>query len=349
MILGFVLFAGSLATGAALLLLLPLLRRREDSRPVALVTSIVVLLAVLLGGTSLYAAFSNYKWNEAVKVEDSPAAMTARLANRLARESGSVQDWLMLGRSYGQLGQIPLALRAFQRADEMAKGTNAEAVMGMAETLVQQDVEELRGRAGRLFERALELDPSSRRALFFSAFAALGRGETALARTRLNQLMAEEQDPSVRALLEHGIASADQQEARLAGGAAGPADAAPTADTATRGNDARIAVRVTLSPEMAAKVPAGALLFVAARDPKEPGPPFAAKRLPARFPVDVELTPADAMLESRRISAGQKLDVVARVALGGTPTATSGDPFGQVSYHVGKDGKLNIVIDRLAP
>jgi hypothetical protein len=55
------------------------------------------------------------------------------------------------------------------------------------------------------------------------------------------------------------------------------------------------------------------------------------------------------MLESRRISAGQKLDVVARVALGGTPTATSGDPFGQVSYHVGKDGKLNIVIDRLAP
>ncbi len=40
--------------------------------------------------------------------------------------------------------------------------------------------------------------------------------------------------------------------------------------------------------------------------------------------------------ESRRITAGQKLEVVARVALGGTPTATSGDPFGQVSYHVGQ-------------
>ena len=93
----------------------------------------------------------------------------------------------------------------------------------------------------------------------------------------------------------------------------------------------------------------GAALFVAARDPNAPGPPFAVKRLPARFPVDVELTAADAMLESRRITVGQQLDVVARVALGGTPTATSGDPFGQVSYHVGKDGKLNIVIDRLAP
>ena len=65
--------------------------------------------------------------------------------------------------------------------------------------------------------------------------------------------------------------------------------------------------------------------------------------------MEVELTSADAMMESRRIAAGQTLEVIARVALGGTPTATSGDPFGQVSYHVGKDGKLNIVIDRLAP
>jgi hypothetical protein len=55
------------------------------------------------------------------------------------------------------------------------------------------------------------------------------------------------------------------------------------------------------------------------------------------------------MMPSRRISKGQILDVVARVALGGTPTATSGDPYGQVGYHVGKDGRLNIVIDRLSP
>jgi hypothetical protein len=73
------------------------------------------------------------------------------------------------------------------------------------------------------------------------------------------------------------------------------------------------------------------------------------KRLPAVFPVEVELSAADAMLETRRIAAGQQLEVVARVALGGSPTATRGDPFGQVSYHVGKDGRLNIVIDRLAP
>lgn len=340
MILAFILIAGTLAAGAAVLLLLPLLRRRQDSRPAAAITAVVWLLVMLLGGAGLYAAFSNYTWTDNTSVADTPAAMTARLAGRLARETGTVDEWLQLGRSYVVLGQYPLALRAFQRADRMANGANAEALMSMAEVLVQQDMEELRGRAGRLFERALEIDPTSRKARFYSAFAALGRNEPVLARQRFEQMLVDERDPDVRGLLEKGRDSALQQEARLAGGAA-PADAAD--------DGARIAVHVTLASNLAGKVPSGATLFVAARDPQAPGPPFAVKRLAAQFPVDVELTAADAMMPSRRIAAGQKLDVVARVALGGTPTASSGDPFGQVSYHVGKDGRLNIVIDRLAP
>jgi cytochrome c-type biogenesis protein CcmH len=341
MILAFILIAGTLAAGAAVLVLLPLLRRRPDSRPAAAVTAVVWLLVMLLGGAGLYAAFSNYTWTDAISVADTPAAMTARLAKRLAKESGTTDDWLELGHSYVVLGQYPLALRAFQRADQLASGKNADAILGMAEVLVQQDVEELRGRAGRMFERALELDPESRRAMFYSGFAALGRNEPALARERFQRMLADERDPNVRALLQRGMDSAAQQEARLAGG--------PVPDAGATADGAKIAVHVTLAPNLAAKVPAGAALFVAARDPQAPGPPFAVKRLAAQFPVDVELTTADAMMPSRRIAAGQQLDVVARVALGGTPTASSGDPFGQVSYHVGKDGKLNIVIDRLAP
>jgi cytochrome c-type biogenesis protein CcmH len=335
MITAFILVAGSLAAGAALLLLIPLVRRRADGRPVATVSAIAVLAAVLLGGAGLYAAFSNYSWQDGASGADSPAAMTARLAKRLARQSGTTAEWLQLARSYEVLGQLPLAMRAYQRADQLSQGQNAEAITGLAVLLVNQDVEELRGRAGRMFERALELDPGSRKALFYSAFAALGREEPALARQRINVLLADEPEPQLREILMQGMRSVEQMEAKA------PAPAAA--------DDARIAVHVTLSPAMASKVAQGAPLFVIARDPASPGPPFAVKRLAARFPVDVELSAADAMLESRRIAAGQRLEVVARVALGGTPTASSGDPFGQVSYHVGQDGKLNIVIDRLAP
>jgi cytochrome c-type biogenesis protein CcmH len=331
MMLAFVLIAGSLAAGAAVLLLLPLMRQREDKRPAAGLAAGGVLVVLLLGGGVLYAAFSNYSWVEMPDVADTPAAMAAKLAKRLASEPDDLQGWLMLGRTYSTLEQFPLAVRAYQRADRLADGQNAEAIVGVAESLTAQDFDQLRGAAGHLFERALVLEPNNPKALLYSAYAALARGEQVVARDRFQRMLTLNPPPHIRDIINKQLSAMEETPA------------------APQGPAATVAVHVTLAPALASKVPSGAALFVAARDPKSPGPPFAVKRLPAAFPVDVELSAADAMLETRRITAGQQLEIVARVALGGTPTATSGDPFGQVSYHVGKDGKLNIVIDRLAP
>jgi len=331
---GFIALAGLLAIAAAALLSWPLLRRREDGRPAGVLTAIGVLSMLLLGSGALYAALSKYSWTAQTAVADTPAAMTAKLAKRLAASPNDLDGWLMLGRSYSQLQQFELAIRAYQRADRLAEGKNVDAVFGVADILVALDMEELRGRAGRLYERALELDPSSEKALFYSAFAALGRGESAVARDRFNRILARNPREDIRALIEQGLQRLDAPP-----GGGGPAVAA---------DDVKVSVRVTLAPALAKLIPADAVLFVAARDPKSPGPPFAVKRLAASFPVEVELTQADAMLETRRIAAGQSLEVVARIALGGTPTASRGDPFGQVGYHVGKDGRLDIVIDRIA-
>ncbi len=338
MMLTFVLIAGSLAAGAAVLLLMPLVRQRADSRPAAGLAAGGVLCALLLGGAGLYAAFSNYPWVDAPSVTDSPAAMAARLAKRLGDQPADLDGWLTLGRTYATLEQFPLAARAYQRADRIANGQNAEAIVGIAESILAQDFEQLRSGAGHLIERALLLEPNNPKALLYGAFGALSRGEPAVARDRFTRMLALNPPPNIRDIIEKQLLALD-----------GAPAATPAGEQAEQGAAAKVAVHVTLAPSLAAKVPAGALLFVAARDPQAPGPPFAAKRLPAKFPVDVDLSAADAMLPSRRIAAGQKLEIVARVALGGTPTATSGDPFGQVSYHVGKDGRLNIVIDRLAP
>jgi cytochrome c-type biogenesis protein CcmH len=331
----FIFLAGSLATAAAVLLLLPLLRRRTDGLAAAGVPAAAVAVAILLGGVGLYAAFSKYDWGQKQPVGNTPAARAALLAQELAASPNDVDRWLQLGGMYMELEQFPLAERAYKRADRLATNQNPEAIMGLAEAMLAQDPAQLEGPSGRLFERVLELQPGNPKALFYSAFAALVRGELPVARQRFESMLALNPPAAVRTIIEQRIADIDRLQGAHAAAAADP--------------QAKIAVRVSVSPELAARVPAGSLLFIAARDPSSPGPPFAAKRLPAQFPVDVELTPADAMLESRRISTGQQLEVVARVALGGTPTATSGDPFGQVSYHVGKDGRLNIVIDRLSP
>ena len=179
MMLTFVLIAGSLAAGAAVLLLLPLMRQRADSRPAAGLAAGGVLCVLLLGGAGLYAAFSNYSWVASPAAVDSPAAMAAKLAQRLGDKPGDLDGWLMLGRTYATLEQYPLASRAYQRADRIANGQNVEAIIGIAEALLAQDFEQIRSGAGHLIERALRIEPNNSKALLYGAFAAMSRGETA--------------------------------------------------------------------------------------------------------------------------------------------------------------------------
>ncbi|MGH8259386.1 MAG: c-type cytochrome biogenesis protein CcmI/CycH, partial [Steroidobacteraceae bacterium] len=94
---------------------------------------------------------------------------------------------------------------------------------------------------------------------------------------------------------------------------------------------------------------AGAPLFVFVRDPKQPGPPLAVKRLDTHFPQNVELTTADAMIPGRAISPGEDVQIVARIARSGSPIAQKGDPFGETAYRVGRDGIVDVTIDRLTP
>ena len=337
MMLAFVLIAGLLAAAAAVLLAVPLLRRRADTRPDA-VTAAVVMFALFGVCGGAYALFSEYSWVETPAAVDSPAASAARLARQLARAPDNLDGWMKLGEMYFDLEQYPLAIRAFERANRLAGGRNAAALSAVAESMLAQDFESIRGTAGRMFERVLEMEPENRKALLYSALAAMGRGESGLARERFQLMLAGNPPPQIRDIIEKQLQAMDAAEA-----------AEPPHGTAPAADGANVQVNISVSPALRYQVTEQSALFVAARDPNQPGPPFAAKRLPLKFPVEVTLTAADAMLPERRIAAGQRLDVVARISLSGQPQSTSGDPFGQVSYHVGKDGRLNIVIDKLAP
>ena len=134
-------------------------------------------------------------------------------------------------------------------------------------------------------------------------------------------------------------------------GRASSASAAPAngANAAAAANSAAVRVHIELSPELSKTAPDAAPLFVFVRDPAQPGPPLAAKRLASRFPQTVELTPADSMVPGRVFAEGQSVQVVARIARSGNPLAGSGDPFGEVAYRVGHDGLVNIVIDHVTP
>ena len=359
----FLLLAGVLIIAGVTVIAVPLLRRLPTQLAPAPWTALAAAGVLVIGSAVLYATLTNWSWHSAPS-DDSPQTMVARLARKLESDPQDLNGWLMLGRSYVVLEQFPLALRSFERADRLAGGKNADALVGEAEALTMSDEAELDGRAGRIIEQALVLDPNSGKALFFGAAAAVRRGDLALGKERFQKLLSMNPPEAIRPILQQQI---DGLERRMAGtgdagaaapvgggasaGRASPASAAAGSGTsaAAAANSAAVRVHIELSPELSKTASGAAPLFVFVRDPAQPGPPLAAKRLASRFPQTVELTPADSMVPGRVFAEGQSVQVVARIARSGNPLAGSGDPFGEVAYRVGHDGLVNIVIDHVTP
>jgi cytochrome c-type biogenesis protein CcmH len=337
----FVMLAVLAALGSALYIARPLWR--EGARRGG---AIALAVAIVAGSAAFYAWSSRWEW-PAVDAATTPTAMVGQLARRLEREPGDVEGWLMLGRSQIALGQYPLAVRAFQRADRLEGGRNAEAVLGIAEALMSQADSRMDERTGRLFERALELAPDSGRALFFAAIAAQNRGENALAIGRFDRLLALQPPPEVRSIIEAQVAALRDGAPRAAGPGTSASTAAAPGTSASPA--ARVTVAVSVAAQLADRVTPGATVFVFVRASGRPGPPLAAKRLPAVFPMKVELTPEDSMMPGVAFAPGDAVEVSAKISADGSATPRSGEPIGSVTYVVGRDGTRPLVIDGLSP
>jgi cytochrome c-type biogenesis protein CcmH len=341
----FVLLAAVLTIAGVALVAVPLLKKKPVEYSPAPWAALIATGILALGSTVLYLRWTNWSWQTTV-ADDSPQTMVARLARKLEKDPQNLDGWLLLGRSYTQLQEFQLATRAYQRADRLAGGKNAEALIGQAEALARADETELDRRAGRLIEQALVLDPGSGKALFFGAAVAMRRGELPLARERFTKLLALDPPDNIKPLLQKQIETIDQQ---LAGGVPGGEPAGQPPVAAATDSAAKVRINVTLAPTLAQSASGSSPLFVFVRDPQRPGPPLAVKRLDSHFPQTVELTASDSMMPGRAIAAGQKVQVVARIARSGNPVGASGDPFGESAYLVGRDGLINIVIDHITP
>lgn len=351
---GFVVVAGLLTLLALIALLFPLLQRRAGS-PEAWRSAGIAGLLVLIGAAALYPVWSNYDWNAPEPAADSPQAMVGRLARRLEREPDDLNGWLMLGQSYSVIGQMDqqsparwyeLSVRAYERADRLAKGQSVEALMGLGDALFASGRSKLDGRAGRVFEQALQLEGAPVLALLYSAIAAFERNELPLAKERFEQLRQSNPPPQLKQRFEQFIADYLQQiEVQTAMAAGAPA----TAEAATA--PVAVPLRVTIAPALAARATGTARLFVLARRPAQQGGPPLAVRPPleVKFPQDVELLSTDAMLGGHGFAAGDELEIEARVALGGGANSRSGDPFGVIRVKAGEGSRATLEIDQIKP
>lgn len=356
----FIVVCAAMVAAALLWLIVPLLRAKSapDSSPPPkgerrLAAAAVVLVVPLLA-LGMYAKLSNWDWNGVAEDQARGAQfddLLKKLEARLAAQPNDVEGWLLLGRSNVSMQRYPRAIEAFQRAYDLTRGENVDAMLGLGEALVMVDESTLGGRAGELFEAAVARAPNHPKALWYSGMTALQAGDLPKGRDRLQRLLAQGPPAELRSVLQRQIDDLTQQINEAGGGTTAAAGAgAETTEGAPQAAARTIRVAVTLSPQIKQRLTEPVMLFVLARDPAG-GPPLAAKRLSSsQIPLTVELSERDAMIPTRTIANVPRVQVVARLSKSGTPQAQSGDHFGQADYEFGKDtGTLNILIDQTVP
>jgi cytochrome c-type biogenesis protein CcmH len=364
----FILIAVALTIVAIGVVVVPLVRKGGATPGPAIWAAFAAAGVLVFGGGALYYTWGNRTWSQQESDALTPQNMVSRLARRLEENPDDLDGWLRLGHSYTVLEQYQLAIRAYQKANELAGGKNFDAVLGLGEALVLSSDSEFTGRGSKYLEQALAMDPKNGQALFYGAVAAVRRGELPLARERFVALLSLDPPPqdNVRAIFEQQIKAIDAQLAKSAGGSASGASgsdartagATPDASragpsgsesAATAGTVPPVRVRVTLSSKLKSEALSSLPLFVFVRDPRAAGPPLAVKRLKATFPQTVELTTQDSMLPGRSFTRGQLVEVVARVSKSGSPGESPGDLFGLASHKVGEGGVVDIQVEHVSP
>jgi cytochrome c-type biogenesis protein CcmH len=306
----------------------PLLRPAAAA-PSAPVAAMITVLAVIAGSALLYSRLGSPSSARAASGADSNRTIAA-LARHLESEPQDRAGWLALGGAYEEIGQFPLAIRAYERANRLASNQDPEALLGIGEAMLVSGDATLGAQAPQYVERALQLEPQSPKALFYGAVIAYHQDQLEIARARFTALLALSPPDNVRVAVQKEIDDIDSKMH-------------PKIDEATA-----IHLHVTVSASLAAKLPANASLFVFVPSPTG-GPPLAVKRNAATLPQDVALSAADSMIAGRAIQTGQKVSVIARISASGSPLPTSGDLFGQIDYVVGKSGARSLQIDKLNP
>jgi len=359
----FIVVCVAMLVAALLWMVLPLLRapRGEATESTELASyrterrfsGLAVALLVPVLAVLMYAGLSNWDW-KTVQIESAQAAnmeqAVAGLEAKLKQNPDNLEGWIMLGRSYTAMSRFPRAADAYQQAYDLSKGQDVEAVVGLGEALALTDEASLSGRAGKLFDSALAMEPNHPKALWYGGVAALRSGDLRLGRDRLQLLLAQNPPEQIRGILAQQIQDLDEQISAAGGGPA--TSAQPSTPSAAPAAGARsIQVSVSLSPQLRQQMTGTLPLFVLARDASAGGPPLAVQRHSSdSLPLNVTLSESDAMIPSRSIATVPKVVVVARLSRSGAPQQQSGDLYGEAEYEFGKtSGPLTIVIDRVVP
>jgi len=274
------------------------------------------------------------------------------LAQRLDKNPDNLEGWKMLGRSYSAVGNFQDAINAFEHVIELDGGKDAESLVALGESLLAGSGGGIEGRVATLFESALAIDENNPQALFYGGIGAFNRDDPDLAASRWERLLGLDPPAEIEGILRQRVA-----EWRGETAAAMPADHPPISTTPEPEQappppveQPDVVLSVAISVAGTANVPAGAMAFLIARDPAQPSPPIAVKRLnTSELPITVNLADSDSMVAGRALSGFAEVELLVRVSMSGQRTQQSGDWIGVQVVNPAEKKNVTLLIDQQVP
>jgi cytochrome c-type biogenesis protein CcmH len=346
----------------------PLLRseapvpKGQRPTPKATVVMATLILGLPIAAIALYSGISNFPWDDPTAAASAPShgegaagsmdEVTQQLEARLAADPGDLEGWRMLGRTYLVNGNAAKAVTTYERVIEISGGGDPEMQLDLAEALVLTNDPASQGRALKIIDDALAADPNNGKALWYSGVIAIRADDKETAKARWTKLLEQNPPDEIRQIVVEQLAGLGVDAPAVASSAPMTAATAAraVADDAVPATGRTIRIALSVDPKVAARLTPGTPLFVSARQPGIPGPPLAAVRITSdALPTTVVLSDANSMVEGRNLSSIDDVEIVARVAFGGTAVTASGDLIGKGQQKKGGAADVAVVIDQVAP
>ncbi len=265
---------------------------------------------------------------QAASEREQMVSMVAGLAARLEKQPDDAQGWLMLGRSYKYLEDLPKAVAAFEHAYKLL-GDKPEIMLLYADALAYVNNEELVGKPAELVFKALAIEPDNVTGLWLAGMAKAQTGEYVAAMAlwkKLETLLPPGSDAlqEIQGLIAK-LATQIPEGTELA--EALPAQAATTPSLSS----VSIAVEVSLSPELQQAASPTDTVFVYAQALSGPQMPLAiVRKQVSELPLSVSLTDAMAMMPTMKLSNFEQVKLLARISKSGNAMKQPGDLIGVI-------------------
>ena len=259
------------------------------------------------------------------------------------------ESLLLLARAYMEAGRFADSAKAYEALTQYISD-EAWIWADYADALAMAQNQSLRGKPTDLINKALKIDPDSMKGLALAGSAAMERGDFAAAIKhweRLRSLLPADSEDAK--MIEGGLAEARQMMSHIKGGKAPMAleQIAPPVQAAASGKE-RVTGKVTLSDSLKGKYNPDDTVFVLARAAEGPKMPLAILRKQVRdLPLTFELDDSMAMQPQMKLSAFDKVVIVARISKSGTAMPEAGDAQG-LSQAMSPGAKgVNVKIDQV--